>query len=414
MIARRFLAGFEQRATLREPPDWLWDAFGGTPTYTGKSVTETGSLGLIPVFSSVRILATGVGSLPCVVYKGRGRSRVEAPESRQWMLFHEDPTPDHSADQWFETVVGHLNLWGNYYAEKVKGAGVVGELWPLSPAKVRPDRDKQGNKVFEVEGAGTQTDATILHIPAFGYDGLTGLSPIQQARQALGAALAREEYEARLYANNAQPGGIVKFKGAMSQEAIDRFKAQWGAKMGGLRNMGTVGTLEEDADWIDTGIPLRDLQFVEGQQFSATQIAMLFQVPPSWVGGKTGDSLTYSTVEGAALHFVKFSLRPWLVRIERAIRRDRDLFPDRDLYPKFQVEELLRGDSKAQAEFFKAMRDIGVYSPNDVREKLGEPPRDGGDIYQDNPQGAAPNQPSDEGERSNGHHPERELGGIPS
>ena len=406
MIARRFIQGFEQRATLREPPDWLWDAFGASATYTGKSVTETGSLGLIPVFSAVRILATGVGSLPMAIYKGTARKRVLADDTRQWMLFHEDPNPDHSADQWFETVEGHLNLWGNYYAEKVKGAGVVGELWPLSPAKVKPQHDKQGRKVFEVEGEKTQTDETILHIPAWGYDGLTGLSPIAQARQALGAAFAREEYEARLYSNNGQPGGIVKFPGSLSDEAIRRFKSEWNARMGGLRNMGSIGVLEDGAEWVDTGIPLRDLQFVEGQQFSATQIAMLFQVPPSWIGGKTGDSLTYSTVEGEALHFVKFSLRPWLVRIERAIRRDRDLFPDRDMYPKFQVEELLRGDSTAQANFFKSMRELGVYSPNDIREKLGEPPREGGDVYQDTPQGAAPNQPA-EPKRSNGHHPER-------
>jgi hypothetical protein len=137
--------------------------------------------------------------------------------------------------------------------------------------------------------------------------------------------------------------------GKLSKGAKGRIKDDIDAKH--RRHGWRPSVLEEGMTVHEMGMPLKDQQFVEMNQFSATQVAVMFDVPPSWIGGATGDSLEYKTVEGQALNFVKFKKTPRLVRIERTLRHDKDLFPDRDLFPKFNVEGLLRGDSAARARF---------------------------------------------------------------
>ena len=386
MIAGRIAQGLERRASLANPDPWLVDALGGSSTFSGKSVSVKAAMSLIPVYASVKILATGIGSLPVNVYRGRGRDRVEDSSAPQWELLHEEFNPEQPSDMALELMGGHLVGWGNAYAEKVKvskfGRTIVGELWPIFPGNVRVSRDKSGRKVFEIAGNSRSfTEDSILHVPGFGYNGLTGLSPISQAKQSLGVGLAREEWQGTFYANNATPPGILTHKGKLSPEAALRLSDSWMAR----RKTGKVAVLEEDMRYEAAAISPRDAQFIEAMQFDASQVAALFQVPPSWIGGSSGDSLTYSTVEGEALHWVKFKLRPWLVRFEKAFRHDRDLFADRELTAKFNVEALLRGDTAARASFYQTMTAIKAYSVNDVRDQENLPPIPGGDFDDEEP-----------------------------
>jgi len=385
-VIRAIVRGLERRATLAEPPDWMWDAFGAAPGYAGRSVTVRGALSLPPVLSAVRITAGIASSLPVDVLEGAGATRRPAPANApQVALLTTAANPEMPADQYYELVFAHLELWGNHYAEKVRNqAGDVGELWPLDPGTVTVERDKNGRRHYRLAGAERTFDRrTILHIPGFSVDGVAGLSPVAQARQMLGIAAAREEYEGRFYGNNASAGYWIKHPGTLSKDAADRLKADIDAKHKGVGNAWRPGVLEEGMDVADMGMPLKDQQFIELQQFNATQIAHLMQVPPSWIGGTTGDSLTYSTVEGEALHYVKFKLTPKLVRVEKALAADPDVFPYGGRYPKFNVEGLLRGDSQARAQFYEVLSRIGVLSPNEVRRTEDLPPRAGGDAYQD-------------------------------
>jgi HK97 family phage portal protein len=267
----------------------------------------------------------------------------------------------------------------------------VAELWPLNPAKITVERDTTGRrKVFKVEGDGKTYDSSdILHIPGFGYDGLRGLSPIQQARQALGTLSAREEYEGEFYANSARPDYFLTHPGQLSKGAKGRIKDDIDAKH--RRHGWRPSVLEEGMTVHEMGMPLKDQQFVEMNQFSATQVAVMFDVPPSWIGGATGDSLEYKTVEGQALNFVKFKKTPRLVRIERTLRHDKDLFPDRTLFPKFNVEGLLRGDSAARSAFYTALYGVGAISSEEIRDEEDYGPKLDGDHYQETPAGTAPN-----------------------
>jgi HK97 family phage portal protein len=389
------------RATLREPPDWMWEAFGGDRTYSGKSASIDSSLGLIPVFACVRLLAGTIGSLPLMVYErssdGRARQRIET--SNEWRILHDEPNSENAADVVWENVTGHLNLAGNCYLEKVKGAGLVGELWPISPGKVKPCRDSQGNKIFEIEGNQRSfTEDEIIHIPAFGYDGMRGMSPIAQARQELGASLAMQEFIGRFMANNATPAGVIEMPQGMDMEDDTRreaFKQQWNANYGSLRNSGGVAILEDGATWKSVSMPLKDIEFLATSKFTVNQVARLFQVPPEMIGGDRDSSMVYSTVELQSIHFVVYSLRRWLVRIEKSLYRHRDLFPNRNRYPEFLVEALLRGDSQARATFYKTLAEVEAIMVNEIRERENMPPLADGDkppmVAGKAPQAADPN-----------------------
>lgn len=377
----------EQRSTLANPDSWLREAWSGGSSYAGKPVSEEGALGLIPVWACVRLLSGTIGSLPLVVYErsNDGRERRRASDTNEWRLLHDEPNSESAADQVWENVVGHLNLWGNAFLEKEKlRSGRAAALWPIQPAKVSVERDKATlEKRFRVEGnVGTFGEDTILHIPGFGYDGLRGLSPIGQARQELGTALAVQEYLARFVANNATPAGVIALPEGQDLEdesARIALRSEWEALYGGLSNAGRVAVLENGASWQALGMPLKDLEFVALQRFGVSTVARLFQVPPEMVGGDRDSSMTYSTVEGWALNFVTYSLRRWFVRIEKALLRDRDLFPDRRRYPEFLAEGLLRGDSKARAEFYRIMAEIEALTINEIRQRENLEPLPDGD-----------------------------------
>lgn len=386
-LIHRIVQGFEARDTFSEPPDWLWDSWAGQPTYSGKAVSPQISVGITGVYAAVNLLATQVGSLPMVVYRGETQDRERATDAWQWELLKRKPNPEMPADLFYETLMGHLNLWGNFFLEKqfvvdrVRGRRVAA-LWPISPARVTVCRDRaSGAKYFEVADVNGRFDSsTIIHGQAFGYDGLKGLSPIQVHRQTLGGILGRDEYLARFYANAASPGGFLQVGGTLGDEAAQRLKANWEAAHRGAQNSGRVAVLEDGVTWQSVGMSLVDQQYVQQKVHDINECARIFQIPPEMLGGERNKSLTYSNVEGQSIHFKVYSLNHWLVRIENTLRADDDLFPaGSDLYPEFVSEGLLRGDSTSRVAFYKGMYEIKAITENEIRERENMPPVPWGD-----------------------------------
>lgn len=400
MIADRIaraLGGGEERFTLKDVEPWLnTTLFGGPVTRAGQTVSVDGALGLIPVFACIRVLAESIHVMPCHVYRRLDRGRERADDVWQYRLLHESPNPEMAPGQFFETIMVHLNGWGDAFLEKVPevvaGLPRVRELWPIEPKRVTVERRKtDGTKIFKIDGDSRDyTESTILHIPALGYDGLRGKSPITVAREELGVALARQKWQGNFYRRGANNGAVIERPAdapQWSQKAADMFKAQFSALYEGSDGASAGGTpvLEDGMTLRPVGMPLKDQQFIEQGQFTAGQIANLFRVPPSMIGAPTGDSLTYGNREQDAIQFVTFSLLPWMTRISQALWRDNALFPSRTFYPAFLPEALLKGDSAERAAFYKAMADLHVLTPNDIAEMEDRPIRPGGDEFPTTP-----------------------------
>jgi HK97 family phage portal protein len=357
--------------SIYSPRDFSWGWGGGT--YSGKSVTVEKALGLVPVYNAVSQIAGAIGSLPLMVYQRDGDERRRAESHPTWKLLHEEPNPEMAADELWEMVESHLDLWGNAFLFKVHRPGTEGlteQLWPISPDRVQVTRDDKNRRVFYIEGRVFGED-TILHIRGLSLDGLVGYSPIQLARNALANAMSQEEFQGRFLRSDGKPAVLLRHPNSLKPEAEERLKKSWDAAKAG----GTV-VLEEDINVERWTMPLEDAQFIEQMEFSDKRIAQMFLLQPRRLGAKSGDSLTYSTVESDSIDFITYTLQRRCRRIESAIRRDRSIFPGPDHYPEFLLDALLRANLKDRFEAWKTGIDAGFLDADqDVRPKENLPKR---------------------------------------
>lgn len=366
--------------------------FGGTTS--GKAVTERSAMQMTAVYSCVRILAEAVAGLPLHLYRYKeDGGKEKALDHPLYLLLHDEPNPEMSSFVFRETLMTHLLLWGNAYAQIIRnGKGEVIALYPLMPNRMVVDRDIHGQLYYQytrsTEEAPTMKGVTVnlppsdvLHIPGLGFDGLVGYSPIAMAKNAIGMAIACEEYGAKFFANGAAPGGVLEHPGTIKDP--QRVRESWQSTFGGSGNSNKIAVLEEGMKYTPIGISPEQAQFLETRKFQINEIARIFRVPPHMVGDLEKSS--FSNIEQQSLEFVKYTLEPWLVRWEQSIQRT--LFSPEEkkrYFAKFNVEGLLRGDYASRMSGYATARQNRWMSANDIREleNLDRiPTEDGGDLY---------------------------------
>ena len=382
-ITRGAGAALEARdaGTFSEPGASLREFVTGAATYSGKRVTNEGALALVPVYSAVALLSGAIAQLPLNVYQQTDRGRVLAPQHRTWRLLHDQPNDLMAADEFQGVIAASLALWGNAFVAKGYGPdGAVNELVPLKPSRVQVGYDgSRREPYYLLDGKATRyTRKDVLHVRGLSSDGLIGYSPIQVARQALGTSLALDEYAGRFWNNNARPGVILRHPNKLTPEAAKRLKSSWDSAHGGLANIAKTAVLEEGMDVSVIGMPLQDAQLVEQMRLTDIRVAQLFRIPPALLLANPGTSLTYSTTEGQGIDFLRWTLGPWLRRLEGALLADPYLFTQGARFvPGFATDALLRSDLKARADTAVRLVDAGILTPNEGREVMERNPLDG-------------------------------------
>jgi len=360
----------------------------------GKNVTERSAMQMTAVYSCVRILAEAVAGLPLHFYKYKDDgSKEKALDSNLYHLLHDEPNPEMSSFVFRETLMTHLLLWGNAYAQIIRnGKGEIIALYPLMANKMQVDRDENGQLYYTYtrsnDEAKTMEGNTVylsphdvLHIPGLGFDGLVGYSPIAMAKNAIGLAMATEEYGAKFFANGAAPSGVLEHPGTIKDPA--RLRENWNATFGGSTNSGKVAVLEEGMKYTPISISPEQAQFLETRKFQINEIARIFRVPPHMLADLEKSS--FSNIEQQSLEFVKYTLDPWVIRWEQSLYRSL-LSPDekKKHFFKFNLEGLLRGDYASRMTGYATARQNGWMSANDIREleNLDRIPSElGGDLY---------------------------------
>lgn len=366
--------------------------FGSTTS--GKTVNERTAMQTTAVYACVRILAETIASLPLHTYKYTENGKEKATEHQIYNLLSDEPNPEMTSFVFRETLMSHLLLWGNAYAQIIRdGRGKVIALYPLLPNKMTVNRGSNGEIYYiysrysdenpNIEGYGQvylQNDE-VLHIPGLGFDGLVGYSPIAMAKNAVGMSIACEEYGASFFANGANPGGVLEHPGVVKDPA--RVRDSWNSVYQGTGNAHKVAVLEEGMKFQSIGIPPEQAQFLETRKFQINEIARLFRIPPHMVGDL--DKSSFSNIEQQSLEFVKYTLDPWVIRWEQAMKKAL-LLPGekKDYFIKFNVDGLLRGDYQSRMNGYSIGRQNGWLSSNDIREleNLNKIPEElGGDLY---------------------------------
>ena len=364
-------------------------------TTSGKPVNERTAMQTTAVYACVRILAEAVASIPLHVYEYQddgGKKLVH--DHPLYYLLHDEPNPEMTSFVFRETLMSHLLIWGNAYAQIIRdGAGRVLGLYPLLPDKMEVQRDDKGN-IYYVYSRNSDENPTfkeygniklkaedVLHIPGLGFDGLIGYSPIAMAKNAVGMTLACEEYGASFFANGANPGGVLEHPGVLKDPS--KVRESWNSVYRGVSNAHKIAVLEEGMKYQQIGIPPEEAQFLETRKFQINEIARLYRIPPHMVGDL--DKSSFSNIEQQSLEFVKYTLDPWVIRWEQSLQRSLLLPGEKGKYfIKLNVDGLLRGDYQSRMNGYAVGRQNGWFSANDIREMENMnpiPDEEGGNLY---------------------------------
>ena len=344
----------------------------------GKSVNERSAMQMTAVYACVRILSEAIAGLPLHLYRyDDDGSKKKSVDHTLYSLLHDEPNPEMTSFVFRETLMTHLLLWGNAYAQIIRnGKGEVVALYPLMPSKMQVDRDENGRLYYTYymsQDEATAKKATtviltpedVLHIPGLGFDGLVGYSPIAMAKNAIGMAIACEEYGAKFFANGASPSGVLEHPGILKDP--ERIRESWNAAYGGSSNSHKVAVLEEGMKYTPISISPNEAQFLETRKFQINEIARIFRVPPHMVGDL--EKSTFSNIEQQSLEFVKYTLDPWVIRWEQNLRRSLlSKEEKKDYFFRFNLDGLLRGDYASRMSGYATGIQNGIFSINDCRE----------------------------------------------
>jgi HK97 family phage portal protein len=268
--------------------------------------------------------------------------------------------------------MSHLAIYGNGYLAKYRQAGEIAQLGLLHPDRVRPELQDGRLRFRYTPGTGPQqllTESDVVHVKGLSVDGLTGLSAVSQAARVLGLSDELVKHALSYFDSGAQggtprPAGVLKLDPEATEGQRER-------GIEGLRNEARphgILVIRGDAEYTAIANRLDDSQFVEQRRLAAQEIARVFRIPPHMLGAPSADSMTYSNVEQESIEFVRYSLTPWLRRIELAISNDSDLVFQHQ-YVKFELDGLLRADAKTRAEIYHLALDPvqGWLSRDEVR-----------------------------------------------
>ena len=365
-------------------------------TLAGKNVTERTAMQMTAVYACVRILAESIAGLPLHVYRYKGQGKEKAIDHPLYTLLHDEPNPEMTSFVFRETLMCHLLLWGNAYAQVIRdGRGRVTALYPLLPSRMTVDRDERGQLFYRYQRGSDEKSASgkkaktetvillpsdVLHIPGLGFDGLVGYSPIAMSKNAIGLAIAAEEYGSKFFANGAAPAGVLETPTLIKD--ISKLRDSWNEAYGGSGNAGKVAILEQGVTFKPISMSPQDSQLLETRKYQLDEIARIFRIPPHMIGDL--DKATFSNIENQSLDFVKYTLDPWVSRWEQSLSRALLLPTEKGkMFIRFNVDGLLRGDYKSRMEGYAIGRQNGWMSANDIRELENQdliPAEAGGDL----------------------------------
>jgi HK97 family phage portal protein len=376
----------------RTPAYWVEKLFGGGDmTASGIRVTPENALGVTAIFAAVHMIAEDIATLPLYTYEQlKPRGKRMATELPIYNLLLNQPNPEMTSVNMTEAQMGHVLLRGNYYTEIDWDQGMRPlALWPLRPDKMRVLRNgvdvvindgqaQAGELVYRYTlPNGQEKDFPayrIHHVRGFGGDGIIGYSPIRLAREAVGLAMATEEFGGRFFGNDARPGVVLTHPGHLSKTAKEDLRDSWEDRHKGLSNAQRVAVLEEGLSVTEIGVPPEDAQFLQTRTFQINEAARMYRIPPHMLAELTKETGSTSATE--SLDYTKYSLRPWAVRREKQI--DKDLLPGTGRYfAHHQMSALLRGDDLSRWQTNQVKWQIGTHNANDILEDEDENPLPG-------------------------------------
>jgi HK97 family phage portal protein len=344
------------------------------------------------VWRCVNLLSTVVASCPIKVWNSQGepqRVPILSPY-HSWVdtkgISHD---PLYTPYELWNLVTGHMALWGNAFVYKTRNqADSIIDLRPIDPSRVKVKLEPETKeKIFEVkrvDQAGhimpvdpnIYTTYEVMHIPGWGYDGLTGLSPIGVAMETFGTAKAADRLASKFLGNGTQLSGIIKVKAPLkNQEQAEGIRSRWLNRHGGAGSAGGVAVMDAETDFQPITIPPNQLQFLESRRWETTEIARMFGIPPHLVGDVEKSTSWGTGIEQQTIGFVAFTISDYTNRIEQRVTRE--IVDTRGQYAEFDLDRLMRGSTTERYSAYHQALAAGWITANEVRAKENMQPAEG-------------------------------------
>ncbi|MBB3934282.1 phage portal protein [Aureimonas phyllosphaerae] len=369
----------------------IFTNFFGTDSWSGRTVTPAKAMQVAAFWACVRIIAQTIATLPVGVYQRRADGgRDAAPRHPLFALLRETPNADQTPVEFLEAIVAHVLVWGNAFVEIVRDDRRILALHILQPDAMEVYRDASGSLRYrqnDPRGVRELDEDQVLHVRGFGFGGDLGLSTVEYARQTLGATMATDEAAARVFANGMRPGGVLTYKGERGLTPAQREQVRESliAPLTGTENTGRTLLLEGNAgfEWQSVNMPPRDAELLANRAWHVEEVCRWFGVPPILIGhASSGQTMWGSGVEQIMLGWLTLGLRPYLTRLEQAMKRSLLAPEDRaTFYVEFTVEGILRADSAGRAEMYSKLMQVGGITPNQIADRENLPRFEGGDVH---------------------------------
>lgn len=364
-----------------------WTGLAPADSSTGLSVNPDTAMRVAAVYACVTVLAESIASLPLILYRRDGERRSRETKHPLYKILHNKPNRWQTSFEFREMLMGHVLLRGNGYARKVyTKRGAIEELVPLNPTRVQPKMTPEGVVFYEFSpsrgGVEIIANEDMFHLKGYSPDGIIGTSPIAHVKEAVALALVSEEFGAKTFANDAQPGGVLQHPGNLGEKGLQNLRDSWNRHHSGPKNARSPLILEQGMTFQKVGMTSEDTQWIETRKFQIEEIARIFRVPPHLIGDLS--RATFSNIEHQSLNFVQHTLLPWFRRWEQAIQERLFMESEQEnLYVEFLADGLLRGDLQSRYNAYSIGRQWGWLSPNDVRriENMEPLSKEEGDDY---------------------------------
>jgi len=370
----------------------MFEIFGGSQTASGAIVTPATAMRVSAVYACVNLIAGAIAQLPINVYERVGESRKQVDHD-YWWLFNEQFSSAWQAAAGWEYLVAQVLLRGDGIGYIVRNrAGQMTGIIPWSRERVNILAQERSSPrealrlqytFYDDAGYFTVDQADVFHLPGFGFNGISSMSVIQWgARNGIGIALQGDEHAGRFFSEGGKPEVAIRAAGRMTPGQQDDFRAAWVSKYGGIQGNRRIPLmLTEGLDVKELTMSAVDQQLLESRQWQVVDIARAFGVPPHMIGETTKASSFGAGIEQMSIGFVKHTIGPHLKRFRDELNRK--AFLTSRFFVEHDVDGLMAGDSKAQAEYFgKALGGPGAQgwmTVNEVRRTKNLPPIEGGD-----------------------------------
>jgi HK97 family phage portal protein len=355
---------------------WYDMLLGRTASKSGQPISVQTALECTAWLCGTRVIAEGLAQVPCKVIREVGGARTEAADHPLYKLLHRKPNQWQTSFEFREQLAIHLVLCGNAFVVVTRDTrGGVLELLPYEPGAVTVTRNNDMTISYSVQlvsGASLAIPAANMwHIRGPSWNGWMGLNAVNLARNALGLALAAEEFGSELFLNGARPSGILTTEGGtmLSPAQMAELQTAWVAANTGTGQRMKTAVLS-GVKWQSLSSTPDEAQFIELRKQQVVEVARALRINPIMLMHQDGTA-AYASVEQMFLAHATHTLGPWFERFEQSA--EVNLLTEKEWDAGYRIElidaGLVRGTAKERAETFAILRQNGVISQNEWRDE---------------------------------------------